>query len=150
MPKKKMNIRKMWDKYTEGWFGAIVYVILGFIIAFIINSVLGVALVTDTPVVAVFSNSMVPTYHKGDLIFVQGTDEVSAGDIVVFDAPAYRYPIIHRVIDVDKGILTTKGDNNVNPDPWETTINDVHGKSVLRLPFLGWVKVGIFEILGLA
>ncbi|MFQ6010395.1 MAG: signal peptidase I [Candidatus Aenigmatarchaeota archaeon] len=150
MRKRKKNIKEIWDTYTEGWFGAIVYVVLGFLIAFFLNTALGIALQTDTPVVAVFSNSMVPTYYKGDLIFVQHADEVSAGDIIVFDAPAYRYPIIHRVISIEEGVITTKGDNNVNPDPWKTTVDEIHGKSVLRVPFLGWVKVGLFEILGLA
>ena len=150
MAMKMSEIRAIWDKYTQGWFGSVVYIVLGFIIAFFLNIALGAALHTDTPVVAVFSNSMVPTYYKGDLIFVQGTDDVSVGDIIVFDAPAYKYPIIHRIIDVNGGTLVTKGDNNVNPDPWGTTVSDVHGKSVLRIPFLGWVKVGLFEIIGLA
>ncbi|MFH0897746.1 MAG: signal peptidase I [Candidatus Bathyarchaeota archaeon] len=52
------NIKKKWDKYTDGWFGNIVYLFLGFIIAYSFNVFLGYTLSTDTPVVAVYSCSM--------------------------------------------------------------------------------------------
>ena len=142
--------KAVWDKYTQGPFGTLVYIALGFIIAVMLNAVLGFALHTDTPVVAVFSNSMVPTYMKGDLIFVQGVDHVNVGDIIVFESGVYRYPIIHRVVAVENGVITTKGDNNISEDPWKTDISEVHGKAILQIPFLGWVKVGVFELLGLA
>ncbi|MEM5804428.1 MAG: signal peptidase I [Candidatus Aenigmatarchaeota archaeon] len=144
------EMKSLWDRCTGGPFGTIVYIALGFVIAVVLNAVLGLVLHTDTPVVAVFSNSMVPTYNKGDLIFVQGVDRVAVGDIIVFESGVYRYPIIHRAIAVDNGVITTQGDNNVSPDPWKTDISEVHGKAVLQIPLLGWVKVGVFELLGLA
>jgi len=52
------KIKKKWDNYTEGWFGTIVYLFLGFIIAYSFNLFLGYTLNTDTPVVAVYSCSM--------------------------------------------------------------------------------------------
>ena len=52
------KIKNKWDKYTEGWFGSIVYLFLGFVIAYSFNVFLGYVLNTDTPVVAVYSCSM--------------------------------------------------------------------------------------------
>lgn len=52
------NLKKEWDRYTEGWFGTIVYLFLGFAIAYSFNFLLGYALNTETPVVAVESCSM--------------------------------------------------------------------------------------------
>jgi len=150
MPMDIRDFKKIWNRYTEGPFGTLVYIALGFVIAVVLNVVLGFLLNTDTPVVAVFSNSMVPTYNKGDLIFVQGVDHVDVGDIIVFESGVYRYPIIHRVVAVENGAITTKGDNNIGEDPWKTSIGEVHGKAVLQIPFLGWVKVGVFDLLGLA
>jgi len=101
LKEKIAKAREVWDKHTQGWFGTIIYIILGFLIAFAANAALGLAFHTDTPVVAVFSDSMVPTYYKGDMIFVTGSGGIKVGDIVVYDSPVYRYPIIHRVIAFD-------------------------------------------------
>ena len=142
------KVSDTWDRYTQGVAGTIIYVIVGFIIAYLVNMGMGVALQTDTPMVAVFSNSMVPTFYKGDLVFVSGTDdEVSTGDIIVFDVGNKNYPIIHRVFSIeDDGTIRTKGDNNGFSDPWIVTDNDIHGKASFKVPFLGWVKVLFIEL----
>lgn len=146
-----MKIKKTWDKYTEGWMGSIIYLILGFIIAYLFNIGLGYALGTDTPVVAVFSDSMIPTFYRGDMIVVYGDNEVSVDDIIVFDAPNRKYPIIHRVHNINEdGTITTKGDHNSYTDSWSLTKDKIHGRAVLKVPLLGWVKIIFVEITGLA
>jgi len=55
---KYKYLKKKWNKYTEGWFGTVIYLFLGFIIAYSFNLFLGYTLNTETPVVAVFSCSM--------------------------------------------------------------------------------------------
>jgi signal peptidase len=147
LPKRTLGER--WDDLTEGPFGTIVYIFLGFLIALAVNEGLKPVLVTDTPVVAVFSESMLPTFEKGDMIIVQGGTQINVGDIVVYDAPSYKYPIIHRVISVSEEGITTKGDHNSAADPWVTPASKVHGKAILRIPYLGWVKVGSYELLNL-
>ena len=82
------------------------------------------------------------------MIVIQGTQDVKVGDIVVYDSPLYKYPIIHRIIEVSDVGVKTKGDNNRIADPWVTPLDKVRGKAVFRIPFLGWVKVGAFELLG--
>ncbi len=146
------QIRQTWDKYTEGWLGSIIYLILGFIIAFVLNMGLGFALNTTTPVVAVFSESMEPTYYKGDMIIVQGEKNFSVGDIIVFDVSDKKFPIIHRVIKINAdGTLETKGDNNSMQLTFEHNIDSskVHGKAVFKIPLLGWVKILFTEVTGL-
>lgn len=198
------GLRKIWDKYTEGWIGAIIYLALGFVIAFLFNMALGFTLGTETPVVAVFSCSMehgtinnefchlapnqicgkkIQTDPKtfdeywsicgdwyesnnfskgffesstfkngltvGDMIIVYGKDDISVGDIVVFDTNR-KYPIIHRVYKINSDdTISTKGDNNAYPDGWSLTRDDLHGKAVLKIPLLGWVKILFTEITGL-
>jgi signal peptidase len=146
---KFASFREQWDRATEGPTGTVIYIILGFLIALAVNEGLKPVLATDTPVVAVFSESMVPTFYKGDMIIVQGEPNYNVGDIVVYDAPVYKYPIIHRVIEIKPDGLVTKGDNNHAPDPWVTPQSKVHGKAVLRIPLLGWVKVGAYQLMGL-
>jgi len=142
--------KKKWDRFTEGWFGTLVYLFLGFVIAYAVNFGLGYLLSTSTPVVAVFSNSMVPTFYKGDMMLVQGVEDVSVGDIIVFNVPDRSYPIIHRVNEINSEGIRTKGDNNFYIDPWRINKEDIYGKAILKFPLLGWVKIIFVEITGIA
>lgn len=144
------KLQKKWDKFTEGWFGVLVYIILGFIIAYVFNVFLTYVLNTQTPVVAVFSESMIPTFFKGDMIIVYGRGDVKVGDIIVFEVPDRKYPIIHRIISMENGFIKTKGDNNFNEDPenWRTQVDNVLGKAVLKIPLLGWVKIIFVDLTG--
>jgi len=68
---------------------SIFYVIVGVILAFGVNQGLAFALSTDMPIVAVESNSMIPTFYKGDILVLQGVpaDQIMVGDIIVFSPP---------------------------------------------------------------
>ncbi len=82
----------------------------------------GISLAGDvqpTPLSVVESNSMEPTYNRGDLVFWRpvSMDEVEKGDIVVYSSEARRGEIIiHRVVEIEENgeqkRLITKGDNN--------------------------------------
>lgn len=147
------KIKKKWNKYTEGWFGIVVYLFLGFVIAYGVNFLLGAVLQTKTPVVAVFSNSMVPTFYRGDMILVFGEKNVKVGDVVVFDSPDKKYPIIHRVYEIKDGGIVTKGDNNPSTDEgrWSVIpLDKIYGKAFLKIPILGWVKMLFVELTGIS
>ena len=145
-----VGLKKTWNKYTQGWMGSIIYLILGFAIAYLVNIGLGYALDTDTPVVAVFSDSMIPTFYRGDMIVVYGDKDIFVGDIIVFNAPDRKYPIIHRVYNITSSGIKTKGDHNNYADPWTINKDEIHGKAVFKFPLLGWVKIIFVEITGLA
>ncbi len=101
-----------------------------------------------------FSNG----FNKGDIMVVVGSkpQNITRGMVIVFWSGKSE-PIIHRVVDKDKkkGIYTfqTKGDNNPNQiqtswlDEKNIEENKVIGKAVLRIPFLGWVKILFVELL---
>ena len=95
-------------------------------------------------------------FNKGDLMVLSGAkpSEIKKGDILVFKG--WRPdPIIHRVVDINntgKGIFfETKGDNNkeqISPhnscmvcDETQIHESQIVGKAVLRVPYLGWVKI---------
>ncbi|MFX1456953.1 MAG: signal peptidase I [Promethearchaeota archaeon] len=128
--------------------------------AFLIYYILQVALNTNTPMVVVVSGSMEPNLHKGDLLFLKGTNpenirngtiDGKEGDIIVFDArglPGWSYapvePVVHRVIDkkYDNGwLFLTKGDANIHPDPAWISEARIYGVVVSRIPYIGWVKI---------
>ena len=145
-----MNLKKKWDKLTKGWFGTVIYIFLGFLLAFGLMQVLGLAFNSATPVVAVFSESMIPVLQKGDMLFVYNDGDYEVGDIVVYYTTHKPYPIIHRIIEINGDKIRTKGDANSIADPWETPTTSVYGKTSLKLPLLGWVKIVFTELTGLS
>ncbi|RMD66637.1 S26 family signal peptidase [Candidatus Pacearchaeota archaeon] len=94
--------------------------------------------------------------NKGDVIFVWGRSPVKQGDVIIFKPnpnSIARNPIIHRVISLSP--LATKGDNNqiqLVPGNNINSIDETHiseeqvmGKAVLRIPYIGWLKLVLFE-----
>ncbi|MEE8167721.1 MAG: signal peptidase I [Candidatus Hydrothermarchaeales archaeon] len=80
----------------------ILYIFVGLILAYVINTGLGYALDTTKPVMAVVSNSMEPTFSRGDLVVIKGAahDDIWVGDVIVYDNPCRGIPVVHRVIDI--------------------------------------------------
>lgn len=81
---KYKDIKKKWNKYTEGWFGNVIYLFLGFIIAYSFNNFLGLVLNTNTPVVAVFSCSMEHNTYNSWFCKIR-SDEVCGKNIEGYD-----------------------------------------------------------------
>jgi signal peptidase I len=141
--------KKKWSSYTNS---SVFYIVLGVILALGINQGLALGLSTDMPIVAVESNSMVPTFYQGDMLVLQGTprEQVSVGDIIVFDTPSGGTPIVHRIVDINQdGTFQTKGDANSGQLPYERSIeySQIHGRVLLIIPYMGWVKIGMTQFL---
>ena len=83
--------------------------------------------------------------NKGDIIFAVSPKDFSVGDIIIFNAGATN-PIIHRVIQTSQ-IITTKGDHNSGLLDMEKNIdkNQIVGKAVFRIPYIGWIKLIFFD-----
>lgn len=104
-------------------------------------------LATDTPFVAIASGSMSTALEVGDLVIVQGVPPTSiqVGDIIVFDPPQGSRTI-HRVTKIQtlpNGTIQfkTKGDANPNEDPHWIPEQNVHGRVLYRIPYLGWLAL---------
>lgn len=81
----------------------------------------------------VLSGSMEPTFSAGDLIVVKETDTVAVDDIVVYQDGGSL--VVHRVIDMADGSITTQGDaNNAPDDPIE--------RSAVKGTVLFWIPHG--------
>ncbi len=94
----------------------------------------------------VLSGSMEPSIRIGDIVVVKKIQqEPRVGDVV-----AYKYSgmiILHRVINVTRNQLVTKGDANNAPDNPITT-RQVLGKLYLRIPYAGLPLITVARILG--
>jgi signal peptidase I len=138
---------KKWSRYTNS---SLFYIILGVVLALGINQGLAVALSTDMPIVAVESNSMVPTFSQGDMLVLHGTpiEDIAVDDVIVFDPPSGGTPVVHRIVEINNdGTFQTKGDANSGQLPYEKKIShsQIHGKVVMIIPFVGWVKIGMTQ-----
>ena len=92
-------------------------------------------------------------FNKGDIMFLKSAKNIEEGEIIVFNGNSNN-PIIHRVVNINDGYYQTKGDNyRTNCDSYvqlgETKIEkkDIIGKAFLKLPYLGWVKIGFMELI---
>ena len=92
-------------------------------------------------------------FSKGDVIFVVGAKNVEIGDVIIFNGGA-RYPLIHRVIEIPEDESNddygTKGDNyktNSAQLNSEKSISEdqLVGKALFKVPFVGWAKLIFFE-----
>lgn len=93
-------------------------------------------------VFTVQSGSMEPTIHTGSLIFVKPAKDYQIGDIITKKTSDPKVTITHRIIEKkdDDGKITfrTRGDANDGDDMEDTAANQVIGKTIFKLPFLGY------------
>ncbi len=92
-------------------------------------------------------------FNKGDIFVVKGTSmqEIELGDIIVYSVTEKSSPIIHRVVSKDSNVLSTKGDANKDMISFEERIYEqqIQGKAIVRIPWLGWIKVFFLELFNL-
>jgi signal peptidase I len=97
------------------------------------------------------SGSMSPVFNTGDVVVIS---KVSAGAIKQGDVIEYRKEdktnVIHRVIAVNKingaASFITKGDANNAADALPVDPQNVEGKVVMVVPKIGWISVGIRQL----
>jgi signal peptidase I len=94
-------------------------------------------------------------FDKGDIIIVFGRkpEKIEVGDVIIFEADKPQ-PIIHRVVkrwqEGGEYLFQTKGDHNqdvisgfLGED--EISTDRILGRGVLRIPYLGWIKIVFVE-----
>ncbi|MFH1683084.1 MAG: signal peptidase I [Candidatus Woesearchaeota archaeon] len=97
-------------------------------------------------------------FDKGDIILIRGTppEKLKVGDVIIFQGDKPQ-PIIHRIVkkwqEDGRYYFQTKGDHNqdsINGQWGETKITEerILGKGVLRIPYLGWIKIVFVEAVG--
>jgi signal peptidase I len=92
-------------------------------------------------------------FNKGDIMVLASPKNIKVGDTIVYTSSEYPEPIIHRVVRINEttGMYNTKGDHNCQVAGFESRISKEHvlGKAVVRVPFLGWLKVFFVDLLKL-
>ncbi|CAK83773.1 unnamed protein product (macronuclear) [Paramecium tetraurelia] len=115
---------------------------------------LQVVSLSECPVVVVLSDSMVPAYGRGDILFLTYFNKpFEVGDVIVYKLKDQEIPIVHRVLQIHKQqeiqiLILTKGDNNQVDDRALYPKNqmwlkrsDIMGKIQGFLPYVGHITI---------
>ena len=91
----------------------------------------------------ILSGSMEPEIPVGSVVFVDKDIECSdirRGDIIAFNIDESKR-VTHRVTDIDEDqqLFTTKGDANETEDFSPVRYDQVIGKTVYHIPYVGYV-----------
>lgn len=101
---------------------------------------------------AIVSNSMFPSFERGDMAVIekvkkQDMDKIKIGTVIRFQVD--NYYVIHRVVDIEKtedGLLfTTKGDNNNAEDVDKVTEEQILGIYRFKVKYIGFPSVWLSE-----
>jgi signal peptidase I len=92
----------------------------------------------------VLSGSMEPALKTGSIVVVKPVDVYEIGDVITFGKDTKRdVPTTHRIVEArfesGKARFITKGDANDNVDGKEVREDEVIGKVLLSVPYLGFL-----------
>lgn len=91
----------------------------------------------------VVSNSMEPTIKKGDLIIAKKQSNYEVNDVITYQSN--NQFVTHRIVDKindqnsSKVSFSTKGDANFSSDLSLITQEDIFGKVVTNISYLGYL-----------
>lgn len=95
--------------------------------------------------VSIATGSMLPEIKVGDMVVVNKLDKdtLEVGDVIQYSKD--NYYVIHRIVEIreENGVVTyiTKGDNNNAPDTKPVYADQVVGKVIFRIPYIGWLTL---------
>lgn len=84
------------------------------------------------------TNSMEPTINVNDVLITKKVEkeQIKVGDVITFEKN--DEVITHRITKIDEnGEYTTKGDNNNIEDTFKINYDNIEGKHILTIPYLG-------------
>lgn len=106
---------------------------------------------------AIVSGSMEPAIKTGALVVTNSNvSSLSPGDVIAFESPENsKDTIVHRILTIDSNGIYTKGDNNNVSDNWVVSYNNVKGKILFSIPYVGQISssvrtpLGFFIVIGI-
>lgn len=78
--------------------------------------------------------SMEPSFQAGDLVLVRPRSSYAPGDIVAYRSATVGAVLLHRIVSLDEGVATLRGDANATDDLDRPRADELIGALVLRIP----------------
>lgn len=131
-----MNIKKIWR--TIYWIITGVLLLIAATVALTSFEVPG-----GYRLYVVQSGSMQPAIKRKAVVLVQPQSEYEKGEIITIDeSPNSDVTVTHRIHEIEeeegRRVFTTKGDANESPDGEKRTKEQIIGKVVFSIPYLGY------------
>jgi len=101
-----------------------------------------VSLWGDTRYEPVYTGSMEPAIPVGSVVVIKPVDPetLTIGDIICFKIESESpTTVTHRIINITAQGFITKGDANEDPDTWIVKKENVVGKVIATIPYLGYL-----------
>ena len=112
------------------------YWFLGALVLFLLTSLLSGA---PHKILMVTSGSMAPAIRQGSIIVIFRMKDYRINDAITFFEKENRQrKITHRISDKDGNLYTTRGDANPSSDLKKISQDQILGKVVLAVPYLGY------------
>jgi len=119
----------------------VIYNIIAITVTLVFLFTVGV-MATGTDVYAVATPSMADEIPEGSIVFVREAETYGIGDVINAVLPSGG-TFTHRIIDIDseRQLVYTKGDSNPSADPLPTSVQNINGKVVFSVPYLGMLSL---------
>lgn len=89
----------------------------------------------------VTTDSMQPSINAGDIVIVKNgkKDKIRQGDVITFNQndEVITHRVIKNITEESNVEYITKGDNNNTEDTFKVKYDDVIGKVIITIPYLG-------------
>lgn len=118
-------------KVFNKFFNILLILIIVLLVVFLVLKSLNVVNIYN-----VETGSMEDKIHSGDYVLVYRANNYSVGDIITYQVG--NYFVTHRIIEIENGKVTTKGDaNNINDEA--ISINQIKGKIIYHGGLLNFI-----------
>ena len=110
-----------------------------------------VSLLGDTLYEPVYTGSMEPALPVGSVVVIKpvNPETLKIGDIICFKLSEPTTTVTHRLFNITSEGFITKGDANEDPDQWTVKKENVMGKAVFTIPFIGYIGYFVRTPIGL-
>lgn len=108
-----------------------------------------VQLYGETSYIMLLGNSMYPTIESGTFVVVKPEPQYYLGDIVAFVNEDNRN-VIHRIVEETEQGFITKGDNNDRNDPGFVTSENMVGRTLFVVPYMGFTSLFLQTPIGMS
>ena len=94
-----------------------------------------------TTYVSTYGTSMQPRFHAGDLAVVKAARDYRVGDVAAYRSSTLDDAVVlHRIVAINDGRYTFKGDNNDFLDPSRPTADQIVGRLRFRIAHGGTIR----------
>jgi len=131
------------NQKTNYW-KVLTYIIYAIVIIFAFLAISAKFSFFGIRMLVVKSGSMEPTIKTGSLVIDKTESIYKIGDIVTFKnrekpTETTTHRITNKEIQGNINLFTTRGDANDNPDSIKINQNQIIGKVIFKIPYLGYV-----------